>query len=321
MKCRRKYGIFIISGLKTNTNSLTISMKKTILFISLSLFSLHVKSQTIQDLRNKINTITSTKNATIGVSVKGIEDKDTLSINGNKETPLMSVFKFHIALAVLHRVDEGKLKLNQKFFIKKEELLPETWSPIREEYPDGNLYLTLDQLLRYTVSHSDNNGCDILLNIIGGTDSVQKFINQQGIKDFTIKVNEQQMSSFDKFYLNTTTPLATTDLLEKFYKGKVLKKETTKYLYQIMVETSRGLTWMKAGLPTGTEVAHRTGISSRNENNLRAAMNDVGIVKLPNGKHFILSVYLKNINEEMADTEKIIADISNAVWEYYTNKK
>ncbi|MEG0925328.1 class A beta-lactamase, subclass A2 [Chryseobacterium sp.] len=296
-------------------------MKKTILFISLSLFSLHVKSQTIQDLRNKINTITSTKNATIGVSVKGIEDKDTLSINGNKETPLMSVFKFHIALAVLHRVDEGKLKLNQKFFIKKEELLPETWSPIREEYPDGNLYLTLDQLLRYTVSHSDNNGCDILLNIIGGTDSVQKFINQQGIKDFTIKVNEQQMSSFDKFYLNTTTPLATTDLLEKFYKGKVLKKETTKYLYQIMVETSRGLTWMKAGLPTGTEVAHRTGISSRNENNLRAAMNDVGIVKLPNGKHFILSVYLKNINEEMADTEKIIADISNAVWEYYTNKK
>lgn len=296
-------------------------MKKISFFILLCFFSFHVRSQTIQDLRNKINAITSTKNATVGISVKGIEDKDTLSINGNKETPLMSVFKFHIALAVLNSVDKGKLKLNQKFFIKKEELLPETWSPIREKYPEGNMYLTLDQLLRYTVSHSDNNGCDILLNIIGGTDSVQKFINQQGIKDFTIKVNERQMSSFDKFYLNTTTPLATTDLLEKFYNGKVLKKETTKYLYQIMVETSRGLTWMKAGLPAGTELAHRTGISSRNENNLRAAMNDVGIIKLPNGKHFILSVYLKNINEEMADTEKIIADISNTVWEYYTNKK
>lgn len=180
--------------------------------------------------------------------------------------------------------------------------------------------LTLDQLLRYTVSHSDNNGCDILLNIIGGTEAVQKFINRQGIKDFTIQVNEQQMSSFDKFYLNTTTPLATTELLEKFYNGKVLKKETTKYLYQIMVETSRGLTWMKAGLPEGTELAHRTGISDRNEDNVRAAMNDVGIVKLPDGKHYILSVYLKNINEEMADTEKIIADISRAVWEYYVSK-
>ncbi|RQO40722.1 class A beta-lactamase, subclass A2 [Chryseobacterium sp. KBW03] len=295
-------------------------MKKISLLILLLLFGLPLKSQTIKDLRNKINEIISTKKATVGISLKGIEDKDTLSINGNKETPMMSVFKFHIALAVLHQVDKGKLKLDQKFFIKKEALLPETWSPMRDEYPQGNIYLTLDQLLRFTVSHSDNNGCDILLNIIGGTEVVQKFINQQGIKDFTIKLNEQEMSSFDKYYINTTTPLATTELLEKFYKGKILKKETTKYLYQVMVETSRGLTWMKAGLPTGTELAHRTGISGRNENNLRAAMNDVGIIKLPNGKHVILSVYLKNINEEMADTEKIIADISRAVWEYNTLK-
>lgn len=295
-------------------------MKKISLLILLLLFGAHLKSQTIKDLKNKINQIISTKNATVGISLKGIEDKDTLNINGNKETPMLSVFKFHIALAVLNRVDKGILKLDQKFFIKKEDLLPETWSPIREEYPQGNMYLTLDQLLRYTVSHSDNNGCDILLNIIGGTETVQKFINQQGIKDFTIKVNEKEMSSFEKCYLNTTTPLATTELLEKFYKGKVLKKETTKYLYQLMVETSRGLTWMKAGLPVGTELAHRTGISGRNENNLRAAMNDVGIIKLPNGKHVILSIYLKNIKEEMADTEKIISDISHAVWEYYTCK-
>lgn len=295
-------------------------MKKISFLIILFISCIQLKSQSIKDLRNKIHEIISTKNATVGVSLKGIEDQDTLSINGNKNTPLMSVFKFHIALAVLNQVDKGKLKLDQKFFIKKEELLPDTWSPIREEYPQGNTNLTLDQLLRYTVSHSDNNGCDILLNILGGTQTVQKFINQQGIKDFTIKVNEQQMSSFDKLYLNTTTPLATTVLLEKFYNGKVLKKETTKYLYRIMVETSRGLTWMKAGLPEGTELAHRTGISSRNDENMRAAMNDVGIVTLPNGKHYILSVYLKNITEEIKDTEKIIADISRVVWEYYINK-
>jgi beta-lactamase class A len=84
--------------------------------------------------------------------------------------------------------------------------------------------LTLDQILRYTVSHSDNNGCDFLLKILGGTDTVQRFINKQGIKDFTIKVNEQQMSVWENLYLNTTTPLATTLLLEKFYNGKVLKK-------------------------------------------------------------------------------------------------
>lgn len=295
-------------------------MRKLLLLSTLFLITL-LKSQTINDLRKELNQIISTKNATVGISIKGIEDKDTLSINGNMAMPMMSVFKFHIALTVLNEVDKRKFKLNQKFFIKKEDLHPDTWSPIREDFPNGNIDLTLDQILRYTVSHSDNNGCDFLLKILGGTDTVQRFINKQGIKDFTIKVNEQQMSVWGNLYLNTTTPLATTLLLEKFYNGKVLRKETTKYLYQIMVETSRGITWMKAGLPKGTELAHRTGISDRNDKDLRAAMNDVGIVKLPNGKHFILSVYLKNITEEREATEKIIADIAKATWNYYINKK
>lgn len=295
-------------------------MKNTFLIILVLFFNFQLKSQSLENLRNDLQKIISTKNATVGISIKGIEDQDTLSINGSLDAPMMSVFKFHIALATLHLVDKGKLKLNQKFFIKKEDLLPETWSPIREDYPNGNIYLTLDQLLRYTVSHSDNNGCDILLNIIGGTQKVQKFINKQGIKDFKIEVNEQQMSTWENLYKNTTTPLATTELLEKFYNGKVLKKETTKYLYQIMVETSRGITWMKAGFPQNTEVAHRTGISGTNEKNLRAAMNDVGIVNLPNGKHFILSVYLKNITEERTDTEKIISDIAKTTWNYYNSK-
>ncbi|QOG03236.1 class A beta-lactamase, subclass A2 [Flavobacterium sp. MDT1-60] len=289
--------------------------------ILFSFLSFQAYSQTTNKLRQQLNQIIAIKNATVGISIKSIEDKDTLSINGNLKTPLMSVFKFHIALTVLNQVDGGKLSLDQKIFIKKKDLHEDTWSPMREDYPEGNMYLTLEKLLRYTVSHSDNNGCDLLINLVGGTKVIQKFINKQGIKDFVIKVNEQQMQSWENLYVNTTTPLATTELLEKFYKGEVLKENTTKYLYQIMVETSRGITWMKAGLPEGTELAHRTGISGTNDNNLRVAMNDVGIVKLPNGKHFILSVYLKDITESKEDTEKTIADIAKITWDYFTKKK
>lgn len=288
--------------------------------ITISFLSFQAFAQTTNDLRQQLNQIIATKNATVGISIKSIEDKDTLSINGNLKAPMMSVFKFHIALTVLNQVDEGKLSLDQKIFIKKKDLHENTWSPMREDYPEGNISLTLDNLLRYTVSHSDNNGCDILIDLVGGTKVIQKFINKQGIKDFVIKFNEKQMETWKNLYVNTTTPLATTELLEKFYKGEVLKENTTKYLYQIMVETSRGLTWMKAGLPEETELAHRTGMSGTNENNLRVAMNDVGIVKLPNGKHFILSVYLKEITESKEDTEKIIADISRATWDYFTRK-
>lgn len=288
--------------------------------ILFSFLSFQAFAQTTTELRQQLNQIISSKNATVGISIKGIEDKDTLSINGNLKAPLMSVFKFHIALTVLNKVDEGKLSLNQEIFISKKDLHEDTWSPMKEDYPDGNVKLTLDKVLRYTVSHSDNNGCDILIDLLGGTKVVQKFINKQGIKDFVIKVNEEQMKTWKNLYINTTTPLATTELLEKFYKVEILKESTTKYLYQIMVETSRGLTWMKAGLPENTELAHRTGISGTNDANLRVAMNDIGIVKLPNGKHFIISVFLKNITESKEDTEKIIADIARATWDYFTKK-
>ena len=87
-----------------------------------------------------------------------------------------------------------------------------------------------------------------------------------------------------------------------------------------MEECSRGITWMKAGLPEGTELAHRTGISGTNDNNLRAAMNDVGIIKLPSGKHFILSNYLKNITESRENTENIIADMTKASWSHFNKK-
>ena len=296
-------------------------MTKIVLSLLAIIFTLQLSAQNINKLRKELNQIIATKNATIGVSIKAIEDKDTLNINGNLNVPLMSVFKFHIALTVLNFVDKDKLSLNQKIFIKKEDLHEDTWSPIRDEYPNGNIYLTLGQLLRYTISHSDNNGCDILLELIDGTETVQKFIKNQGIKDFVIKLNEQDMRIWENLYVNTTTPIATTELLEKFYKGKVLKATTTKYLYQIMVETSRGITWMKAGLPEGTELAHRTGISGRNENDLRGAMNDVGIFKLPNGKHIIISIYLKNITEEREDTEKIITDLTKATWSYFTENR
>lgn len=290
------------------------------LFFTFLVFQTSFKLFGQKELRQELENLIASKNTVVGISLKNIESKDTLTINGNLIAPLMSVFKFHIALTVLNLVDEGKLSLEQNIFIKKEDLHSGTWSPIRDEFPKGNMNLTIDQLLSYTVSHSDNNGCDILLSLIGGTETVQQFINQQGIKDFTIKVNENEMQNWESLFINTSTPTATTELLEKFFKNQVLTSQSTKYLYKLMVECSRGITWMKAGLPTSTELAHRTGMSGVNENNLRAAMNDVGIFTLPNGNHVVLSIYLKNSMEKREDSEKIIADITKATWNYYTKK-
>jgi len=141
-------------------------MKKITLFF-LFISALNFAQNSV--LKKQIQQITKNKNATVAVSVLDFENNKSININGNKKLPMLSVFKFHIALAVLNEVDEGKLSLDQNIFIKKSDLAENTWSPIRERFPDGNIEMPLSLLLKYTVAESDNNGCDILLRLIGGT--------------------------------------------------------------------------------------------------------------------------------------------------------
>ena len=88
-------------------------------------------------LRQEIENIVKTKQADVGVAIYGLGNGDTLTLNGNKHYPMQSVFKFHIALAVLSRIDKGGFSFDQKIEIAKKDLLPGLYSPIRDKYPNG----------------------------------------------------------------------------------------------------------------------------------------------------------------------------------------
>ena len=234
---------------------------------------------------------------------------------------MLSVFKFHIGLAVLNEVDHGKLSLDQKIFIKKSDLLENTWSPIRERFPEGNIEMPLGLLIKYTVAESDNNGCDILLRLIGGTETVQKFINSKGVRNFTIKVNEEQMhQGFEFMYLNTTTANSANQLLKDFRDKKIVSKTSTDFLMTTMLETSTGKNKIVAQLPESVPVAHKTGSSGKNEKGLTIAENDIGIVTLPGGKSYALSIFVSDSMESAETNTKMIADISKIVFDYFSKK-
>ena len=274
-----------------------------------------------QNLKKKILQITKDKNATVAVSVLDFGNDKTVHINGNKKLPMLSVFKFHIGLAVLNEVDQGKLNLDQKILIKKSDLLENTWSPIRERFPEGNIEMPLGLLIKYTVAESDNNGCDILLRLIGGTETVQKFINSKGVRNFTIKVNEEQMhQGFEFMYLNTTTANSANQLLKDFRDKKIVSKTSTDFLMTTMLETSTGKNKIVAQLPESVPVAHKTGSSGKNEKGLTAAENDIGIVTLPGGKSYALSIFVSDSMESAETNTKMIADISKIVFDYFSKK-
>ncbi len=274
-----------------------------------------------QNLKKEILQITKGKNATVAVSVLDFGNDKTVHINGNKKLPMLSVFKFHIGLAVLNEVDQGKLNLDQKILIKKSDLLENTWSPIRERFPEGDIEMPLGLLIKYTVAESDNNGCDILLRLIGGTETVQKFINSKGIRNFTIKVNEEQMhQGFEFMYLNTTTANSANQLLKDFRDKKIVSKTSTDFLMTTMLETSTGKNKIVAQLPESVPVAHKTGSSGKNEKGLTIAENDIGIVTLPGGKSYALSIFVSDSMESAETNTKMIADISKIVFDYFSKK-
>lgn len=289
----------------------------SVIAAALTLFTCYSFAQ-IDSLKNKIELFIKTKNAVVGVSIRGVENDQSVSINGNERFPMQSVFKFHVALAVLNQVDKGKMNLDEEIFISKEELLPNTWSPIREAYPEGNMKLKLSEIIRYTVAQSDNNGCDILLRKIGGPKKVEKYIRKLRIKNISIKYNEEEMhKEWSAQFSNWTTPKAATDLLIKFYSGRISTKSCFDFLWKVMIETSTGKNRIKGQLPAGTIVAHKTGSSGKNDKSITAASNDIGIVTLPNGNHFAIAVFVSNSKETEETNEKIISDISKAAWDYF----
>lgn len=272
-------------------------------------------------LKEKIQQIVKSKRATVGVGILNFENGDTLTFNGDGHFPMQSVFKFHLALAVLNQVDQGKFTLNQNIFVSKADLLPNLYSPMREKYPEGNINLPLSEIIKFTVSQSDNSGCDLLFKLIGGTEIANKFIHKIGVKDVAILDPEVRIQNvWILQYRNYSTPFAAVQLLQKFHKQHILSKSSQDLLYKIMVETTTGPNKIKGLLPKNAIVAHKTGFSGKNKEGLTGGTNDIGIITLPNGKQFAIAIFVSNSMEDEMTNDKIIAEITLAVWNYYLGR-
>ncbi|HEY9045747.1 MAG TPA: class A beta-lactamase, subclass A2, partial [Ohtaekwangia sp.] len=270
-------------------------------------------------LRSEIAEIARSLNAKVGVAVMHLEKKDTVSYQGAQHLVMQSVFKFPLAMAVLHEVDRGKLSLEQKIHITQKDMLPNTWSPMAVKYPQGNADVTLRDLLMYTVSLSDNNTCDMLFRLLGGPKSIDRYVHSLGVKNIAIAATEDEMhQAWDVQYTNWCEPTAMLEILNIFFQQKALSKSSTEELWKWMVESPTGLKRIKALLPANTIVAHKTGTGGTNDKGINGAINDAGIITLPNGQHVALVVFITDAADGDEKTEAAIARIGKAVYDHYS---
>lgn len=243
---------------------------------------------------------------------------ESLSLCGERDVrfPMMSVMKFHQALAVCDFLRRSSIPLDSEVDVPAGSLEDDTWSPLRDAHPEGGAF-SYAELLTYSLAMSDNNACDILFGCIGGPDAVDSYIRSLGLSDFRIACTEAEMHSDRTACLrNWTTPLSAVRLLEVFWDRRD-SDEYHRFVWDTMSGCETGQERIPGRISDRVQtIAHKTGTGDMLSDGRVSAVNDIGIVVLPNGRHFSLAVFVCDAACTMLQCESLIADIAGLLLEY-----
>jgi beta-lactamase class A len=253
----------------------------------------------------------------VGVAITIAETGETIAgLDGDTPFPMQSVYKLPIAMAVLEQVDQGKLSLEQPVRVEQQDFVsPGQYSPVRDQHPDG-VTLPLRELLRLTVAESDGTTSDVVMRLAGGASRIDAYLRGLGISSINVVDTEQAMGRDDALqYRNAATPNGAVALLQALQTGKTLSPTSRGLLNEFLTKGTRGARRIAGRLPPGTLVAHKPGTSGTNRQGVTAATNDIGLVRLPDGRHLGIAVFVSDATADDADRDATIAAIARAAWD------
>ena len=283
----------------------------------------YVYVDSIRSLQNELTSFVENKDARIGIAVI-INGKDTVSVNGSKDFPMMSVFKFPLALAVAKWVDSNGMSLNDSIAFGPKALIKDTYSPMLKKYGSGLYKMSFKELLEWSLIESDNNAADLLLKRVGGTACATTLLKDvAGELDITIGASEQNMHQ-DPYtsYLNRSTPLAMATLFDRFDTDIKARSKSFSDIAVMLEQCRTGVDRLAAPfITTNAVIGHKTGTGFPTSEGRISAINDCGYIHLPNGTRYTIAVFVADSAYDMTETSKIIADISEIVFKSLIGSK
>lgn len=268
-------------------------------------------------IEDKVSEIVSRCPGEVGVAVI-VNNVDTITVNDRKIYPMMSVFKVHQALAVCKDLDDRGTSLDSVVTLSRGELDPETWSPMLREHPEPEIRLRVSDLLRYTITQSDNNASNYMFSRLTGVGQTDSFVATVIPREsFRIAYSEAEMSAaHDRAYVNATSPLGAAALMNGIFTDSLLSHDKQTFIIDALKECKTGKNRIAAPLQDkpGVTIAHKTGSGYTTGEGVLVAHNDVAYVGLPNGVSFTLAVFVKDFKGDEAGAAKVIADISSSVY-------
>ena len=280
------------------------------------LFFLYASSLLAQaDLHNEIRRIAADADGKVAVACWLPGSALNCALEAHSRPPMQSVFKLPLAVFAFHMVEEGRFSLDQAIrFLPSDRILPETYSPLQDKYPTAEIDVPLRELLRLAASLSDNVAADIVLRAVGGPGKVDAYVKSLGVQGFHLEDGEHGLhSDVAVQYRNWLEPAGAVELLRRLSGSSPLTAEHTHLLLGWLKDSPTGAHRIKAELPPGTIVMHKTGTSGTKDG-ISFATNDVGLITLPDGQRLALAVFVTDSKADEATRDAVIARIAKAVY-------
>ncbi|MDP3655720.1 MAG: class A beta-lactamase [Brevundimonas sp.] len=193
-----------------------------------------------------------------------------------------STFKAFIAAATFLRVQAGEERLDRQIDVTAADMV--SHAPVTEPALGGSL--SVEALMKGTVEVSDNPAANLLLKAMGGLEPMRAFYRSLGDDSTTVDRFEPEMNRLDGDK-DTITPLHSVANLERLLVDPAtpLSAAHKAILLRWMVDTPTGPNRLKAGVPAGWTVAHKTGTGGY------GPTNDIGVLYPPTGAPVIVAAY------------------------------
>ncbi len=275
---------------------------------------------TLQDQRDlaiqqTIESIVARARGRVGVAAADLDGGGEVLIRGDMPFPMASTVKIAVAATFLTGVEQGRFRLDQSLPMMMpaaERRARSGEAPLR-----AGPVMPAQHLMELMITRSDNHATDGLISAVGGVGAVNAWLARTGIVgqhlDTTIATMVRDDGRVNPATTidtrNASTPRAMLALLAAIDRGSALSPQSRAVLLDTMTRTTTGKNRMRAGLPDSTIFAHKTGT-------LQGVTDDVGIIRLPDGRHLALAIFVAGPEGHTAHAT-MIAQITRALYDGY----
>lgn len=258
-------------------------------------------TQEIPSLKAQIQTL-ATQNPTLqpGVFVVDLETGAYLDFDGQSTLASASTIKLPILVAFFQDVDAGKVRLDELLTMKS-QMIAEGSGDL--QYKKAGTKYTALEVATKMIAISDNTATNMLLERLGGAQELNQRFQSWGL---TTTVIRNQLPDVEG--TNTTSPKELASLLAVVHRGGLVSSQSRDRILDIMQKNEIN-TLLPQGLGAGATIAHKTG-------NIGSILADVGLVNVPTGKHYIISVMVKRPHND-AGAQQLIREISKRTYDYF----